>query len=382
MHRIALCLALGTTLTACAIFGKKTTDEEKELNEFAEARQTAATYYDGGDFVRAATQFEKALQFKPDNLSCKMGLAYSLMYANQPSTLTRADEEFRKMGRQRDAKMEVKRIFGLALTNRSLAVHFGRRAQLRDKQGRIKLATDDATSARQYAREGIRYFNKVMELDAKLAEKQSVGPMRVSASLEPDAHIGIANCEILLIDPDPAMEAELRLHLKAAEDHLEAYSRIVRNARKFWEKRRATTLVIDPLKDERAPGVRVMDPELIARYEERIANTIKHEVAVRQALMETLFYLNRFDEGVEQATKILDLDPNQDHILILRASAYAYQGKFRAALRDLKAYRKRQDLGVLTDDLVRLNRRIQEYERELAKQQRELAKQGRELGKG
>lgn len=380
MHRIALCLALGSLLTACAIFGKKTTDEEKELNEFAEARQTAATYYDGGDFVRAAAQYDKALQFKPDNLSCKMGLAYSLMYANQPSTLTRADEEFRKMGRQRDSKMEVKRIYGLALTNRSLAVHFGRRALMRDKQGRIKLATDDATSARQYAREGITYFKKVMELDAKLAEKQAVGPMRVSASLEPDAHIGIANCEILLIDPEK--EAELRLRLAAAEEHLQAYGKIVRNARKFWEKRRATTLVIDPLKDDRAPDVRIMDPELIARYEERIANTIKHEVAVRQALMETLFYLNRFPEGIEQANKILDLDPNQDQILIYRASAYAYQRNFRAALRDLKAYRKRQNLGVLTDDLVRLNRRIQEYERELAKQERELAKQERGLGQG
>jgi tetratricopeptide (TPR) repeat protein len=366
MHRIALSLALGT-VAACAIFGKKTTDEEKALNEFAEARQTAATYYDGGDFVRAAAQYEKALQLKPKNLSCKMGLAYSLMYANRPSTLTRADEEFRKMGRQRDPKMEVKRIYGLALTNRSLAVHFGHRAKARDKQGRIKLATDDATSARQYAREGITYFNKVMELDARLAEKQTIGPMRVSASLEPDAHIGIANCEILLIDPN--LEAELRLRLASAEEHLEAYSKIVRNARKFWEKRRATTLVIDPLKDERAPGVRVMDPELIARYEERIANTIKHEVAVRQALMETLLFLNRFDDGIAQANKILDLDPNQDHILVLRAGAYARQRNFRAALRDLKAYRKRQDLGVLTDDLVSLNRRIQEYEREVAKQQ-------------
>ncbi|MHC4135310.1 MAG: hypothetical protein ACYTDU_20755 [Planctomycetota bacterium] len=364
MRRIALCLAV-STLGACAIFGKKTTDEEKELNEFAEARQTAATYYDGGDFVRAATQYEKALGVKPDNLACRMGLAYSLMFANQPSALTRADEEFRKMGRKRDPKVEVKRIFGLALTNRSLAVHFGRRAKLRDKQGRIKLAADDAASARQYAREGITYFNKVMELDAKLAQKQTIGPMRVSASLEPDAHIGIANCEILLIDA--AKEAELRLHLAAAEEHLEAFSKIVRNARKFWEKRRATTLVIDPLKDERAPGVRVMDPELVKRYEERIANTIKHEVAVRQLLMETLFYLNRFDEGIEQATRILDLDPNQDQILVFRASAYAYQRDFRAALRDLKAYRKRQNLGVLTDDLVRLNRRIQEYEAELAK---------------
>jgi tetratricopeptide (TPR) repeat protein len=365
MHRTALCLALGT-LAACAIFGKKTTEQEKQQQEFAEARQTAATYYDGGDFLRAATQYEKALQYKPDNIACKMGLAYSLMYANQPSTLTRADEEFRKMGRQRDSKLEVKRVFGLALTNRSLAVHYGRRADIRDKQGRIKLATDDAAQARQYAREGITYFNKVMQLDAKLAEKQAVGPMRVSASLEPDAHIGIANCEILLIDPEK--EAELRLHLAAAEEHLEAYSKIVRNARKFWEKRRATTLVIDPLKDERAPDVRVMDPELIKRYEERIANTIKHEVAVRQALMETLFYLNRFDEGINQATRILDLDPSQDHILVLRASAYAYQKNFRAALRDLKEYRKGQDLGVLTDDLVRLNRRIQEYEAELAKQ--------------
>jgi len=369
MYRNALCLLL-STLAACAIFGKKTTEEEKELNEFAEARQTAATYYDGGDFARAAAQYDKALQFKPDNLSAKMGLCYSLTYANQPSTLTRANEEFRKMGRQRDPKMEVKRIFGLALANRSLAVHFGRRARLRDKQGRIKLATDDAAAARRHAREGINYFTKVMELDAKMAQKQSVGPMRVSASLEPDAHIGIANCEILLIDPDPARENELRRHLAAAEEHLEAYSKIVRNARKFWEKRRATTLVIDPLKDERAPGVRIMDPELIKRYEERIANTINHEVAVRQALMETLFYLNRYEEGIDQADKILDLDPNQDDILILRASAHAYKGNFRAALRDLKAFRKRQDLSVLTDDLVRLNRRIQQYEAELAKQER------------
>ncbi|MHC4549215.1 MAG: hypothetical protein ACYTEZ_10600 [Planctomycetota bacterium] len=370
MLRAALCLLLASLAACHGFFGNRTTDADQELNNFAEARQRAATYYDGGDYLRAAAQYEKALGFKPNHLPTKMGLAFSLMFANRPSSLTRAEIWFNKIGTLRDPRQEVKRIYGLALTHRSLAVHYGRRARLREDQGRIKLAADDIAGARRHAREGIVLFKKVMEFDARLAKKQAIGPMRVSASLEPDAHIGIAHCEILLIEPDPTKETELRGHLEAAEHHLAAYGRITRNARRFWEKRREALLVTDPLKDDRPPGARIMDPEMIKRYEERIANTVQHEVAVRQALMETLLYVNRYPEAIKEGTKILDLDPAADDILILRGNAYAFlqPPDYRAALRDLKAYRKRQDLSQLTDNMVRLNRRIRRYEAALAKQ--------------
>ena len=54
MHRIALCLALGALGACHGFFGGRTTSADQDLNSFAEARQRAATYYDGGDYTRAA----------------------------------------------------------------------------------------------------------------------------------------------------------------------------------------------------------------------------------------------------------------------------------------------------------------------------------------
>ena len=370
MHRIALCLAL-TALAAChGFFGGRTTEEDLALNSFAESRQRAATYYDGGDYDRAAVQYEKALEFKPKHLPTQMGLAYSLLKTDSPRNLIRAKNEFDAMGHQRKDKEEVKRVFGLAMTYRSLATHYARRAVGRDRRGKMRQAAEDFASTRQYAREGIVYFKKVMDFDVAMAKKQGSAPTRMTASLTPDAHVGIAHCEILLIEREVGNETELTGHLETAESHLQEFARVARNARKFWEKRRERLLVTDPLREENAAGSATLDPALIDRYEQRIANTVRQEVAVRRIMMNTLAYLNRFDQAVAEADRILELDPAQDDVLIMRASAHAYMRNYRLALRDLRAYRKKQNLSQLTDDLVRLNRRIREYEAELAKQER------------
>jgi hypothetical protein len=85
---------------------------------FAEARQRAATFYDGGDYVRAAAQYKEALKIRKDHFMCRLGLAYSLMFINQPSTLGDAEKEFVAIGERRDPKEEVKRVYGLGLTYR------------------------------------------------------------------------------------------------------------------------------------------------------------------------------------------------------------------------------------------------------------------------
>ncbi|MGH7163836.1 MAG: hypothetical protein ACREID_10170, partial [Planctomycetota bacterium] len=74
---------------ACAAchgqLGQRTSQEDKDLNNFAEARTRAATYYDGGDYVRAAAQYKKALDFRPNHDATRLGYAYSLIGTDLPS---------------------------------------------------------------------------------------------------------------------------------------------------------------------------------------------------------------------------------------------------------------------------------------------------------
>ena len=104
------------------MLGGQTTDEDQELNNFAEARVRAATYFDGRDFERAAEQYKKALEYRPKHVPTRLGYAYSLMWTEKPNKLETAQQEFEEMGTVRNPKLEVKRIYGLAMTYRALAV--------------------------------------------------------------------------------------------------------------------------------------------------------------------------------------------------------------------------------------------------------------------
>jgi hypothetical protein len=258
----------------------------------------------------------------------------------------------------REPKDEVKRVYGLALTHTSLAVQFGRRARGRDREGRTDLADKDIVVAREHAREGIAGFAKVLEIDDQLAEQQIVAPRRTSASLKPRAHAGIAQCEIVLAD-----EKNLE-HLERAEHHLLEFARAAATARKFWEQRRERLLVTDPMHDEGMPGAETLDPETKQRYEMRIVGTIQQEAEIRAALMHTYLYLNRYRDAINEATAILNLDPTREEIYLWRGNAYAYLDppNYRAAVKDLKEYRRSLDLTRLTEEMVQINKRIERYE--------------------
>jgi len=365
-------------LTAChGFFGDRTDEGDKEMASFAEARQRAATFYDGRDYVRATAQYQEALKIRPDHFMCRLGLAYSLMFTNQPSTLVQAEKEFVDIGERSDPKEEVKRVYGLGLTYRTLSAHYDRRSRLREGKGQIKGAAEDKALSREYARKGIVWLTKVMEIDEVLTKAQEaeakrrnladplLAPYRVSASLTPDAHIGIAHCEILLMDP--SQPEELQGHVQRARDNLTRYAEVAANARKFWELKREQLLVVDPLK-EQSQAV-TPDESLKKRYEENIAGTIKKEVAVRRALFDTLANVNKFPEAIEEANVILTLEPGLDTVYRDRARAYLFlQPPDRvSALRDLKEYRSRLPVGELTDEMVDVNRAIKRLEKEIEK---------------
>jgi hypothetical protein len=388
--RTRVLLPLLVALTAChGFFGDRTDEEDVELSSFAEARQRAATFYDGGDYVRAAAQYREALKLRENHFATHLGLSYSLMYTNQPSTLLEAEKEFLAIGERRDPKEEVKRVFGLGLTYRSLASHHQRRSRLRDQKGQVKGSAEDAAAAIDYAQKGLDYLKKVMDLDLVLANEQAeeakrkklpdaaaLEPFRVTASLTPDAHLGMAHCEILLMDP--SRPDELAGHVASAREHLTTYATIAANARKFWELQREQRLVIDPLNDQ--PQTASMDAVTKQRYEQRIANTIKQEVYVRRVLLETLLFANLFPDAIQEANTILELDPQLDEVVRTRARAYLFltPPDYRAALRDLKDYRSRLPMDRLTDELVQINREIRKLESEIEKASKEAPPVARE----
>jgi len=362
------------------LFGDETDAADQELSSFAEARQRAATYYDGRDYVRAASQYQEALKIRPNYFMCQLGLAYSLMYTNLPKSLLEAEKQFKDIGERRDPKEEVKRIYGLGLTYRTLASHYQRRSRLRESKGEVKGAAEDRALSFEYAQKGITQLKKVMEIDLVFAREQeaeaqkrkvdpnALVPYRVTASLTPDAHLGIAHCEILLMDP--SAPDEIAAHEERARENLRTYADIAANARKFWELERERLLVVDPMKEQTA-GM-ALDEGQKRRYEERIANTIKQEVAVRRALFDTLAYVNRFPEAIDEANTILTLEPGLDDVVYERARAYLFlqPPDRRAALRDLKEYRSRLPVDQLTDEMVKINVAIKQLESEIAREER------------
>ena len=78
MLRMGLLFLGCAALVGCgSIFAGKTGKSDKEMVEFAETKQRAATFYDGGDYYRAAAQFKKALEMRPDDVMTQLGYAYS-----------------------------------------------------------------------------------------------------------------------------------------------------------------------------------------------------------------------------------------------------------------------------------------------------------------
>lgn len=375
MHRWPPAALLALLAGCHGLFGDRTDEGDKEIASFAEARQRAATFYDGGDYVRAATQYQEALKIRKEHFMCRLGLAYSLMYINQPSSLVDAEKEFIAIGERRDPKEEVKRVYGLGLTYRKLGDHYRNRSKLRERNGQIKGAAEDAARSREYATKGIVQLTRVMEIDTILAQAQeaeakrkgadpsALTPYRVSASLTPDAHIGIAGCEIVLMDP--SRPDELMGHTERARENLGKYAEIAANARQFWQLRREALLVIDPMQEQSQSLSN--DAALRKRYEENIANTIKKEVAVRRVLFETLAYVNQYPEAIAEANTILGLEPSLDEVVKQRARAYMFlkPPDRRAALKDLKEYRSRLPVGELTDEMVQVNREIKQLERDI-----------------
>ncbi len=360
----AACLLLSSTL-ACHRFGDKTSEKDKELSNFAEARQRAAIYYDGQDYIRASLQFQEALKYRPKHVPTRLGYGYSLMYSNQPSALREAEKVFKSLGERSDPAEEVKRVYGLGLTYLGLARSYDRRARLREDKGRKDLAEKDRKIARAAAEAALIECEKVLKIDADLADQKILAPQRISASLAPDAHIGMAWAEIMMTSPSDLG------HLKRAEKHLAEFAKTAGNAREFWEKQRKRVLVTDPLHDDGTPGTSNIDPDTRTRYEARIASTIKQEADARKALMLTYLYLNQYRRAIDEATRIVNLDPDEAEVYVYRGNAYAFlkPPNYRAAVQDLKRYRKTKDLSRLTDDLVQVNRRIRMYEERLKEQE-------------
>jgi tetratricopeptide (TPR) repeat protein len=364
---------LSTALLGCGlIFPSKTGEEDTEMVKFAEARQRGAIYYDGGDYIRAAAQYKKALDIKPGHVMTQLGYAYSLKNTEYPPNLNQALKVLtQELGEQPDHSLEVKRTYGIADCYRNLAVYFRRRAEQREGKGLLQQAAEDRKLSIENAQKGIAQYEKVFALDQKLAARHIAAPFRASASLKPMAHLGIGVCCIVLGDrKNPAP-------LERAVEEINSYAQTAANARTFWEKQRGKIMETDPMADAQIPNMGEMlgGAEERARFDERIKSTITKEALVRQALVETYMYLERFNDAIEQCTRIIELNEaqSQGNAYFFRARAYALlkPPQYERAIEDMTEFRKRQDLTRLTQEVIRVNQLIKTYERKLREQKKQ-----------
>ncbi|MHC4940431.1 MAG: hypothetical protein ACYTHK_15940 [Planctomycetota bacterium] len=370
MVRLSVLLVFSGILLGCGLIApSKTSEEDKELQEFAEARQRAATYYDGGEYTRAASQYKKALDIKPYHFMTQLGYAYSLTNTRYAPNIMLSIKFFNEtMGRQGDPNKEVKRVFGLAEAYRLLAMFHGNRAQEREDNGLLDEAQVDAKESRSFSRSGIEAYEEVLVIDRKLESKSIASPFRASASLAPMARIGIAHCCIMLGN------RENQAPLERAVEEVNIYAQTAANARKWWEQRREKVMEIDPL-DSMVDGAsqQMQSADDRRRYDEKIKATVEKEVLVRQALVITYMYIERYEEAIREASNILSLDDNQSQALFYRARCYSLlkPPQYERALEDMKEYRARQDLTRLTQEVIRINQLIRQYEARLREQKRD-----------
>ena len=371
MVRTVSTLVLAALLIGCGlILPAKTGEEDKELSEWAEKKQRAAQYYDGGDFIRAAAQYKKALDIKPHHVTTQLGYAYSLKSTEYVPNIKMAIQVFNdEIPEQSDLSREVKRIFGAAECYRLLAIFFRRRAEQRDNKGQLGQAQEDRVQSVRYAQDGIAGYERVMAVDHKLEARQIIAPFRASASLTPLAHLGIGVCCIVLGD------RKNQAPLDRAVEEINQYAKIAANARRFWEKRRERLMATDPGADALLPdaGRTISSAEQRRRYDERIRSTVQKEALVRQMLVQTYMYLERYPDAIDQCTRVIELDDNEDDSLYFRARAYALlkPAQFERAIEDMKEYRTRQDLSRLTQKVVQINKLIRNYERKLREQEKQ-----------
>jgi len=370
MLRMGLLLLCFAVLAGCgSIFSSGTKKDDKEMVKFAELRQRAATYYDGGDFYRAAAQYKEALAMRPDHVMTQLGYAYSLKNTEFPPNIKLAVQKFNDVHEQKDLSKEVKRVFGMADCYRTLAIYFRRRAEERSNKGLLDQAAEDRKLCVAQANDGILAYERVLAIDHKMEMRAAAGQFRASASLAPMAHLGIGVCCIVLGD------RKNQAPLVRAVDEINVYAQTAANARAFWEKQREKIMDTDPMAEAQVPsmGEQLGGVEARRRFDERIRSTVTKEILVRQALIETYMYLERFHDAIEQCTNIIELDDREPTAFFFRARAYVLlkPAQYERAIEDMKEGQKRQDSSRLTQDVVRVNQLIRTYERKLEEQKKQ-----------
>ncbi len=364
-------LVLGALLIGCGlIFPAKTEDADKEKVKWAEHRQRAAQYYDGGDFIRAAAQYKKALNIKPKHIMTQLGYAYSLTNTKHVPNIMLAIKVFEdEIPQQSNLDYEVKRIYGAADGYRMLAVQYRRRADSRENKGLLKQAAEDRVFSANHANSGIVGYERVLAIDHEMEARKIASPLRASASLAPLAHLGIGVCCIVLGD------RKNQAPLDRAIEEINTYAQTAANARNFWEMRRQKKMQVEPMAGTQIPGsgAAAGGVEDRRRYDELIKGTIAKEALVRQLLVQTYMYLERYPDAIDQCTRVVELDDTAPDALYYRARAYALlkPPQYERAVEDMKEYRSRQDLSRLTQKVIQINKLIRSYERKLHEQKKQ-----------
>ena len=205
-------------------------------------------------------------------------------------------------------------------------------------------------------------------IDKKLESKSISAPFRASASLVPMARIGIAHCCIMLSDRDNQAPIE------RAVEEVNLYAQTAANARKWWTQQRKKVMEVDPLDSMLEDGSeQIQSVDQRRRYDEKIKATVEKEALARNALVITFMNIERYEDAIRECSNMIELDDNQSQALFYRARCYALLDppQYERALEDMREYRARQDITRLTQEVIRINQLIQQYESRLREQKRD-----------
>ena len=297
--------------------GQDKKDDAKAKKQYYE--EAAQTYFDGGKYEAAATQWKKILVEDPDYPKANWGLAQSLAKMGTPASLRQAEQIYLRIidwdwkhPVRGDIKFEVQKDF--ADVYLELADFYDRDIRYLDE---LKgLPGEDQLVVRQ------RRVEQVSQRDALLVKAIPLYTAVLEKSKDnPYAIAGLA-----------------KAHLQAGDDqsgmmYAKQYIEISSKSQELWQKQ---------LDDMAAQNGQMTEAQRDF-FKTKIRGARDKEMKMHLLLGSVLARDKFYEAAVNEYDRVLSIDPAYPAAYVERAQAYAGTRNFKRAIQDIQEYLKVTD---------------------------------------
>ena len=330
---IPIVLGVLVTTTACESFPSEAAEQAEDKVARADYFETAAvTYYDGGRYELAATQFRRVIEEQPQNKKAKRGLAKSLYMESAGNPGLNRQERAVLL---REAQGLLESVVSLEWPNPT-----GTGSRRYEVQTDLALVYLDLADL--YDRD-VRELEYALSRDASASEAKFAGTVEIQKSKRDDLlHKAIPLFrEVLAVSAENpyALASLSKAHLQLGNDDLgiefaERYLDISKKSQHQWKQQ------LD-LYAENVQG-RVTH-EQRTFYMNKIQGAREKQMKMHLLLGSVFMRRNEFGRAAKEFTSAIKIDSAVPATYLERAQALAALQQFNKAVEDIEEYLKITD---------------------------------------